>query len=88
MFGRDISVSTKFGANPPGGSPDKDAVFEGSALAKTFPTYDHKLVPVLGIEPRLTGSKPVVLPLDDSGMAPTAGFEPATLSLTGTCSTN
>ena len=32
----------------------------------------------LGFEPRLTGSKPVVLPLDDGAMVAREGIEPST----------
>lgn len=33
----------------------------------------------LGFEPRLTGSKPVVLPLDEGAMADVLGYDPKTL---------
>lgn len=40
-----------------------------------------------GIEPQSSGSKPGVLPLDDSRMAHSVGFGPTTFPLTGDCST-
>ena len=37
------------------------------------------MVPAQGFEPRLTVSKTAVLPLDDTGVEPSAGVEPASL---------
>lgn len=44
------------------------------------------LVPFHGIEPQFSVPKTGVLPLDENGMAGTAGIEPATERLTIACS--
>jgi hypothetical protein len=74
---------------PQVGKPFRPGLCEkpGFSQARTqLSSLARHLVPLRGFEPRLTASKAIVLPLDDRGLARSAGLEPATSGFGIRCS--